>query len=209
LVSFKFFSAQLITDMMYQPFDIGTTFRIIPTGEELVADNRLPLVMKRGAFGSGEHETTQSCLEILESIPDIVGSRVLDFGCGTGILAIAATKLGANRAVCLDIDHQAALNARENCRLNETDNVMCIAGSISCLREQPFDLILANIYGDILLSVAKTLSGMARTGTYTVLSGILWEDNFLVRQEYEKYGFRVKKNCFMDEYSSLLLQKII
>ena len=194
---------------MYLPFHIGKTFCIMPPGEELVTDNRLPLVMKRGAFGSGEHETTHSCLEILETIPEITGARVLDFGCGTGILAIAATKLGADRAVCLDIDYQAVITARENCRLNKINNVMCIAGSIRCLKEQAFDLILANIYGDILLSVAQTLSRMSHPGTYLVLSGIVWEDNFLVRQAYEKCGFHVRKNYFMSEYCSLLLQKKI
>lgn len=194
--------------MTYQPFDIGDSFRIIPPGHPAPVDGRLGLVMQRGAFGSGEHETTESCLEILESLHGVAGARVLDLGSGTGILAIAALKLGAGHAVCVDIDAQAVATARLNCTLNGLEGrATHLAGTLDAVAEGDFDLVLANIYGDILLDVAVPLARKVRHGGLLLLSGMLWEYNFAVRQAYEKQGFAVLRNRMLEEFSSLLLVK--
>jgi len=119
--------------------------------------------MARGAFGSGEHETTASCLEILETLPEVRGARVLDLGSGTGILAIAAIRLGASRAVCIDVDPAAAHSARRNCRLNRVgDRVEHVVGRLEDSPSAGFDLAIANLYGDLLLGLGREICARVR-----------------------------------------------
>ena len=193
--------------MNYEPFKIGKKFRITPPGQAEESD-RIDLVMQRGAFGSGEHETTESCLELLETLPGINGARVLDLGSGTGVLAIAALKLGAAHAVCVDIEPDAVETARINCELNGLEEqVTHITGTLDLVSEEDFDLVLANIYGDILLMLAEPLAAKVKPGGTLLLSGILWEYNFDVRQAYERQGFEVIKNLMLDEFSTVLMKK--
>jgi ribosomal protein L11 methyltransferase len=192
---------------MYGPFLVGSQFRIVPPATPAVPD-RLDLVMERGAFGSGEHETTISCLELLEDLAAVRGAHVLDLGSGTGILSIAALKLGAASAVCVDISPEAVRNCRFNSRLNGLDRqITHVNGSLDDLAGSGFDLVLANIYGDLLLDFAADLSRRVRPGGWLLLSGILWEYNFDVRQAYTKAGCRILRNLMLEEFSSLLLQK--
>ena len=193
---------------MYPPFKIGTKFRIAPPDNPIGDDDRIDLLMQRGAFGSGEHETTESCLEILECLPEINGAQVLDLGSGTGILAIAALKLNAAHAVCVDIEPSAVETARVNFQLNGlADQVTHITGTLDAITENNFDLILANIYGDILLELVDTLTVRLKSGGTLLLSGILWEFNFDVRQAYEKRGCEVVRNRILEEYSTILMRK--
>jgi len=194
--------------MTYQPFNIGSRFRITPE-HRLPAPNRMDLVMQRGAFGSGEHETTDSCLEFMEDMTEIEAAHILDLGSGTGILAITALKLGAKDAVCVDIEAQAVASARINCALNGVENrVTHITGTLDKVDESDFDVILANIYGDILVDIAESLSSKLRQGGMLLLSGILWEYNFDVRQAYERQGCQVIKNRMLDEFSTVLMKKL-
>ena len=102
---------------IFRPFAIGP-FTIIPEGESPATTDGLPLILgRKGAFGSGEHETTAACLEEMARLPSVAGSTVLDLGSGTGILAIAAGRLGASRIVALDNDPKAAVSCAENVRL--------------------------------------------------------------------------------------------
>ncbi len=192
----------------FTPFDIGHRFRILPVGFPPSTDNRLDLIMAAGAFGSGEHETTASCLEIIETLPQLKNARILDLGSGTGILAIAALKLGARSALCLDIDPGAIESCRVNAEINGVaKRVDHFCGFLDQCPETNFDLILANIYGDILLAVAGDLVTKAAPGSPLLLSGILWEYNFDVRTRYEKLGCTIVKNRLLDEFSTILLKK--
>lgn len=193
---------------MYEPFKIGSKFRISPPSTSPVNDHSIDLIMLRGAFGSGEHETTVSCLEILEKCPEVKGARVLDLGSGTGILTIAALKLGARHAVCVDIEADAVETARVNCQLNQLEEqVTHITGTLETVKENNFDLVLANIYGDILLNLAEALTAKLKPGGTLLLSGILWEYNFDVRQAYEKTGCVVVRNRMLEEFSTILLNR--
>ena len=193
---------------MYPPFTIGATFRIVPPGTPASTDGRIDLVMDRGAFGSGEHETTASCLEMLAELPEIRGARLLDLGSGTGILALAALKLGAAHALCIDINPQAVETARRNGVLNGlSERLTHRTGTLASTGEDQFDLVLANIYGDILLDLAQSLVGRARPGALLLLSGILWEYNFEVRQHYERLGCEVIRNRMLKQFSTVLLRK--
>ncbi len=192
----------------FRPFDIGRRFRVLPEKTPISSIDRLDLIMAAGAFGSGEHETTASCLELLETLPEVRGAQLLDLGSGTGILSIAALKLGAERAVCVDLDPGAVATCRRNCELNRVaERVTHIQGTLAEVQENGFDLVLANIYGDILLEVADQLVAKTRTGAPLVLSGILWEYNFDIRQRYERLGCEVIKNRMLEEFSSVLLKK--
>jgi len=191
---------------MYQPFLIGDRIRIVPPGTVEPLGGCLDIVMARGAFGSGEHETTASCLEILIDLSQVRDARALDVGSGTGILAIAALLLGAKSACCVDISPQAVESARCNCDINGVnDRVTHLAGVLDDVKESDFDLVLANIYGDILLDIAPAIVSRARPGAAILLSGILWEYNFDVRQVFERLGCRVLKNLFLEEFSTVLL----
>lgn len=193
--------------LSYSPFLVGSRFRVVPPGTPPSDDGRLDLVVPRGAFGSGEHETTVSCLEMLEGLGDLRGARVLDLGSGTGILAIAALALGAGWAVLVDNDPRAVEAARLHCAHNGVgDRVAIVHGELKDVREADFDLLLANIYGDILLRVAPDLVARAGRGARLVLSGILWEHNWDIRQCYARLGCELKSNRFLDEYSTLLLR---
>ncbi len=193
---------------MYQPFEIGRRFRILPPDAPASGDGRLDLIIAKGAFGSGEHETTASCLKALEDLSELQGARILDLGCGTGILALAALRLGAATALCLDINPDAVATARRNAELNGlAERTEFITGVLDDVAEQGFDLILANIYSDLLLDLAPALVSRARPGAILLLSGLLWGYNYDVRTTYEQLGCTVLKNRMLDEFSTILLRK--
>ncbi len=191
----------------YQPFLLGKKFQIVPPGHSQETESRISIVMNRGAFGSGEHETTRSCIEILEQLPIHPALKALDFGCGTGILSIAAIKMGISEVWCLDIAEQAITSCQKNCILNNiTEKTSHFCGTLELFKEESFDLLLANIYGDILLSQADSLVSKLNKNARLILSGILWEDNFSLRKRYESLGCRIVKNYLLEEYSTILLQ---
>jgi ribosomal protein L11 methyltransferase len=194
----------------YQPFVLGTNFCILPPDIPHPDGDQIKITMSRGAFGSGEHETTRSCLEILENLDLSTADKVLDLGSGTGILSIAALLLGAQKACCVDIEEAAVHSCQQNCKLNDVaDRVQHLCGTLEQLQETDFDLILANIYGDILLAVADELVAKAKPGAKLLLSGILWEYNFDVRQKYQRLGCKVVQNRMLDDFSTVLLEKTL
>lgn len=165
--------------------------------------------MERGAFGSGEHETTRSCIELLEQLPGADNRKILDLGSGTGILSIAALFLNPNsNASCVDIDPIAVDSCRNNCRLNNIDQrVQHICGTLDQVEDKHYDLILANIYGDILLNVADDLVKKARPNGHILLSGILWEYHFEVKKKYQELGCDLVRSRLLDEFCTVLLKK--
>ncbi len=192
----------------YQPFLLGNCFRIHPPDIEVPNDERINLQMERGAFGSGEHETTDSCLKILEELTLTGNERILDLGSGTGILSIATLLLGGGNAWCIDIEAEAVRNCQINCRMNGVaEQSRHICGTLEILSEAGFDLVLANIYGDILLAVADDMVARAAPGALLLLSGILWEYNFDIRQKYIRLGCEVIENRMLNEFSTMLLRK--
>ena len=192
--------------MDYEPLEIGKRFRIVPPDTTPLTD-KTDIVMARGAFGSGEHETTASCIEIMEDL-DLTNQRFLDLGSGTAILAITALKLGAASGVCVDIEEDAVASARLNCELNGiSEEIDHLCGTLDDVEESGFDFILANIYGDILLAVCNALVSKLQPGGILLLSGILWEYDFPVRQKYERAGCEVIRSRMMEEFCTVLLKK--
>lgn len=126
------------------------------------------------AFGTGEHETTQLCLMAVQQCL-IPGMEVLDLGTGSGIQAIAAVKLGAQKVLAIDIDQLAVENARENCRLNRVQSKIKIEQNSfeKISRAQKFDLIIANLITKQIIDFLPRLSAQVHPGGWLVLSGIL------------------------------------
>jgi len=192
---------------IFTSFRVGG-FTILPEGEPPPVDGTIPLVLgRKGAFGSGEHETTAACLELLERLP-VAGMRVLDLGSGTGILAIATVRLGAGQAVAIDIDGPAARCCADNVRYNEVgDRVVTVQGELAAVRGE-FDLVLANIYADILLALAEQLVTMTRPGGHLLLSGIPLQDKFDVWRRYTGLGCSQRDSRVGEEYATYLLQRL-
>ena len=192
-------------------FLVGKRLRVVGKGGTVgggESSGRVTVVVAPGAFGSGEHETTASCLEALEEIPGLIGSHVLDLGSGTGILAIAALGLGAARAVCVDVDERAVATARHNCELNGVaGRVTHVHGTLADVGSSGFDVALANLHGELLVTLAESLVAAVRPGGYLVLSGILWEDDFTVRQRYEVLGCSLESHRFLEEYATLVFRR--
>jgi len=190
-------------------FSIGL-FTIIPAGDPTPNPCGLPIVLgKKGAFGSGEHETTASCLELMPAIPGITGSRALDLGSGTGILALAAARLGAADVLAVDLEEDATISCQENVVLNGLESqITTVCGELSAVGERSFDLILANIYADILLPLAEQLVGMTCPGGHLLLSGIPLQDKFDIVQRYTRLGCSVVDSRIGEEFVTYLFVKL-
>lgn len=140
------------------------------------------------AFGTGHHETTWMCLSALETLP-LAGTRLLDYGCGTGILAIMASRLGSAEIEAVDIESESYLNTIENSRLNGVENVVARLGDITAVEGSGFDGILANINRHIILASLEQLAQLTRPGGWLLVSGILLQDEEIVVNAAVEAGF--------------------
>jgi ribosomal protein L11 methyltransferase len=182
-------------------------FRILPPAGAAAAVAPTDLVLEGSAFGGGTHPTTKSCLEALAALAPLGGLRVLDLGAGTGILAIAALRLGAAGAVCVDVNPDAVASARRNGEANGVgDRLEHRLGSAEALAGERFDLVVANIGGELLLDEAARIAPLARRGGRLLLSGLLrgWAGE--LEDAYARLGARVLERRFPGEFCTLLLQ---
>lgn len=197
----------------FKPLRVGKHLLIVPTWEDatLLPDDLVIRIDPGMAFGTGGHETTRLCLELLESVmehsPLLHVPALLDLGTGSGILAMAASLLGAGRILALDIDPDAVDVARENLTLNKmSDIIECGTSPLETLSEQ-FDIILANILAEELVRLAPYLSERLLSGGSLILSGILAEKEQLVRQGFDSQSFRYIKTACAGEWVAILYQK--
>ncbi len=149
----------------------------------------------RQAFGTGNHETTRMIVgRILDM--DLQGKRVLDCGCGTGILSIVAAKCGAKEAVAYDIDEWSADNTRHNAELNAVENIDVLTGDVNVLSHVSgvFDVVLANINRNILLEDMHFMKEVMAHGATIIMSGFFVEDGLKIAEKAGELGMRLLKS---------------
>ena len=141
------------------------------------------------AFGTGNHETTRMIVSTLLNM-NLYKMRVLDCGCGTGILGLVASKLGASEVVGYDIDEWSVENAKHNAQLNGVDNLEVYFGNASVINHISgvFDVVLANINRNILLEDMKSFRGVLNEGGYMILSGFYEEDIPVLLEKTKEFG---------------------
>ncbi|MEE8339218.1 MAG: 50S ribosomal protein L11 methyltransferase, partial [Xanthomonadales bacterium] len=169
----------------FAPMKYGDHLWIVPTGMEIPFDeSNIEIHMDPGlAFGTGTHPTTSLCLEWLDG-QDVTGKGVVDYGCGSGILGIAAALKGAAWVVCVDNDPQALEATSDNAvRNGVTDLVQCLAPE--AYSENSADFVLANILAGPLVELAPVLLGSLKPGGTIILSGILEEQAEMVIYAYQ------------------------
>jgi ribosomal protein L11 methyltransferase len=173
-----------LTQAQFTPQQITPRLWVVPTWHEIVDADAINIRLDPGlAFGTGTHPSTRLCLRWLDMHLQ-PGATVIDYGCGSGILALAALKLGAGRAEGVDIDEQALLAARRNAMQNQTAAAFYAAADD--LKSQA-DVVLANILANPLVVLAPLLARLTLPGGRVVLSGILAPQAHEVRAAYRPW----------------------
>ncbi|HEM8494666.1 TPA: 50S ribosomal protein L11 methyltransferase [Burkholderia multivorans] len=173
-----------LTQLQFEPIPIGERIWVVPSWHDAPDPDALVLELDPGlAFGTGSHPTTRLCMEWLEQSVQ-PGQSVLDYGCGSGILAILAKKCGANPVVGIDIDPQAVESARQNSERNRAEVTYglpdaCPAGE--------FDIVVANILSNPLKLMASMLASKVKPGGRIALSGVLARQADEVAAVYARY----------------------
>jgi ribosomal protein L11 methyltransferase len=169
----------------------GKRLWLAQAGDRNVPPGLVGVTLHMGlAFGTGEHPTTALCLEWLDAALQ-PGTTVLDYGCGSGVLAIAALALGASRAWAVDNDEQALIATRDNARLNSCEARIAV-GAPESLPELRVDVVLANILAGPLVSLAPELARVVVPGGAIVLSGILSRQAPTVATAYDPWFERIE-----------------
>jgi len=197
----------------YKPMAIGRRLMIVPSWETPPAANgRKTLVLDPGmAFGTGAHQTTRMCLELLEGVVH-GGNEMIDFGCGSGILSIAGLLLGASSAVAVDIDPVARDIAEENLQRNDIDPAryriyvgdVLTDGSVQNAVLGSYDLLVANIVADVIIRLAPFARRCARSGAPFIVSGIIGERRDEVLAALKGAGFTVECVLESDDWIAVL-----
>ena len=181
----------------YHPIKVCDRIVIVPAWEEYEPkEGELTVIMDPGmAFGAGTHETTRLVIRQIDKYIK-PGDTVLDVGTGSGILSIAASKLGASEVNAYDIDPTAVRIARENAKINGCDNVYAdVSDLLSNVIKKEYDLICANIVADIIIRMSGDLPAFAHDGTVFIASGILIERKEEVLEAMKKTPFAFSECC--------------
>lgn len=190
----------------YKPTKIGKKIVVKPSWEEYQQEEGdLIIELDPGmAFGTGTHETTSMCIRELENYVDDT-KTVFDIGCGSGILAIAAAKLGAKEVVAGDLDEVAVKVSKENCEINHvSDKVTVKHGSLFEVVDSKADVIVANIIADIIKILAKDVSKFLNEDGVFISSGIILAKIDEVCESLTENGFEIVKVERLGEWSAIV-----
>ncbi|MBE6843254.1 MAG: 50S ribosomal protein L11 methyltransferase [Oscillospiraceae bacterium] len=199
----------------FKPMVVGEKLLVKPSWEEAESDGRVVLeIDPASSFGSGQHHTTKLCLEFIDKL-ELENKRVLDLGCGSGILSIAAMLLGAQSAVAVDIEENAAKTAMENAQKNNisADVYKAYCGNIindTSLVEKigdNYDIITANIVADILIAMKELFYKFLKPGGILIISGIIDERKEEVTDAVTSAGFEIKEFCEQSDWAAVMLVK--
>ena len=171
------------------------------------AGEHVVLLDSNMAFGTGEHETTSMCVELLQDYLK-EGDTVLDVGCGSGILGIAAAKLGGKRCYLSDLDPIAVESAEHNCALNNVEDITRVTLS-DLLSESSVtaDIILANITAEVLSLLAPSIPAHLKAGGTLILSGIIESRLALVKEKYAAVGLSLREERRKGEWYALVFSR--
>jgi len=203
----------------YKPIPIGKRLMIIPAWLESPEPNRIPIKIDPGmAFGTGTHPTTQLCLELMEKY--FVGAQyiaplhVIDVGCGSGILSIAALKLGATSVLGVDIDTESIKNSRENAGVNGiADELILGQGSVKEILDGKFafksaPLVVANILAPVIIRLFEAgLADLVEPNGMLILSGILQEQSQNVIEAVQAKGLSMNERLQMVDWVALMMER--
>lgn len=195
----------------YKPFKIGNQIVIKPEWEEYTeVDGDIVIEMNPGmAFGTGNHETTSMCVENLEKYVE-KDSVVFDIGCGSGILGIVASKLGAKSVIGIDIDEVAVEVSKENIEKNNVgDTMVALKGNLADDIDKTIkpDIVVANIMADIVMLLSKDVVNSLKDGGIFISSGIILAKIDEVSAELVKNGFEIVKVETKGEWSCIIAKK--
>ncbi len=193
----------------FHTIEIGEKLAIVPSWESYDnKDNRTVLSIDPGAaFGTGTHATTSLCLGILDqSVAN--GVKVLDIGCGSGILAIASVLLGADGALGVDIDVQSVKTATENAEINNiSDKVEFIVGDLADKVSGKYNIICANIVADVIIKLLPDVGQFMEEDGILIISGIIDIRKEDVLSAVNRFGFNVCLEAYKDNWCAFVLKQ--
>jgi ribosomal protein L11 methyltransferase len=198
----------------YHPIQVGDRLLVLPAWLENPYPERIAVKIDPSmAFGTGTHPTTQLCMQMAESVIQ-PGDTVIDVGCGSGILSIAAAKLGASHILAVDTDHPSVVSTFKNAKANEVEGKIEIGeGSVTEILNNNFSIrsapvVLVNILAPIIIRLFDDgLGELVNPGGKLVLSGILDKQADQVRQAAEKQGFTFLEQININDWISMILEK--
>lgn len=192
----------------FQPITVEQFCRVRAPFHQTEEGYKLEIIIEpKMAFGTGHHQTTWLMIRELFNI-DLQNKNVLDMGCGTGILAIVAEKLGAKKITAIDNDIWAFENAQENVIKNDCTRIKVLHGDATLLGNENYDVILANINLNILINDMWVYINSLNKGGLLVMSGILTNDITVLSEAAEKIGFKVLAKRNRNDWMLLSTKKI-
>lgn len=190
----------------FKPLTVGQSIVILPPWLSNDTQRLAVIIDPAMAFGTGHHETTKNCIQYIEMLclsGEVCKGKVLDFGSGTGILAITALKLGFGSAICIDIDPLAIDAVKRNAQLNNLANLHIAQSSIDAIRGK-FDLITANLMSEVLIQNASTISSALDPKGKAILSGMIVGQELDVINAITDAGLQVIDSCLEGRWVTLL-----
>lgn len=186
----------------FHPIKFGEKLWICPSWREIPEPNAVNVILDPGlAFGTGTHPTTALCLEWLDSL-DLTDKEVVDFGCGSGILSVAALKLGAKKVTGIDIDYQAIDASKANAERNDVQNKLDLFLPQDQPKNLQADVLVANILAGPLTELAPTIAKLVKPNGKLALSGLLREQAEDISLWYSKW-FEMDEPCHKEDWTRL------
>ncbi|OOM06694.1 50S ribosomal protein L11 methyltransferase [Clostridium saccharobutylicum] len=193
----------------YKPVKITDKIVIKPIWEEYEKkDDELIIELDPGmAFGTGTHETTRMCIKALDKYVK-PNTTVFDVGCGSGILAIAAAKLGANHVVGVDLDPVAVDSSKENISFNNLNNIEVLEGNLLDVVSGKADIVVANIIAEIICVLTEDVKKALNEGGLFIVSGIIHDRVDMVKEKFSECGFEVMEINKDGEWNCIVAKSI-
>ncbi len=191
----------------YKPFVVGDTLAVTPCWETFEEPGRTVVKLEPGAaFGTGQHETTFMCLSLAEK-RDLSGLKVLDIGCGTGILGIASVCMGAQTATLIDRDPVAVSASTNNAQLNGcTEKTVICQGNLADQVQGTYDVVFANIVADVIIALLPELPCVLSKDGVIIASGIIKEREQDVAEAAKRHNFITEERMQQGEWIALCMR---